>query len=44
MQLVLIFGGGISMILGQIEPVLIAVIGLKIYFDVKAHIKEHAPG
>jgi hypothetical protein len=42
MQLVLIFGGGISMILGQIEPVLIAVIGLKIYFDVKAHIKEHA--
>jgi hypothetical protein len=43
MQLVLIFGGGISMILGQVEPVLIAVIGLKIYFDVKAHIKEHAP-
>jgi len=42
MQLVLIFGGGISMILGQIEPVLIAVIGLKIYFDVRAHIKEHA--
>ena len=42
MQLVLIFGGGISMILGQIEPVLIAVIGFKIYFDVRAHIKEHA--
>jgi len=44
MQLVLILGGGISMILGQTEPVLIAVIGLKIYFDVKAHIKEHAGG
>jgi hypothetical protein len=42
MQLVLIFGGGLSLILGQTEPVLIAVIGLKIYFDVKAHIKEHA--
>ena len=43
MQLVLIFGGGLSMILGQTEPVLIVVIGLKIFFDVKAHIKEHAP-
>jgi hypothetical protein len=42
MQLVLIFGGGLSMILGQTELVLILVIGLKIYFDVKAHIKEHA--
>ena len=29
--------------LGQLrdEPVLIAVIGLKIFFDVRAHIKEH---
>jgi hypothetical protein len=44
MQLVLILGGGLSLILGQTEPVLIAVIGLKIYFDVKAHIKEHAGG
>ena len=41
MQLVLIFGGGLSMVLGQTGPVLVAVIGLKIYFDVKAHIKEH---
>ena len=40
MHLVLIFGGGISLVIGQIAPVLIAVIGLKIYFDVKAHIKE----
>jgi hypothetical protein len=43
MQFVLILGGGLSMILGQTEPVLIGVIALKIYFDVKAHIKEHAP-
>ena len=42
MQLVLIFGGGISMIIGQTGPVLMVVIGLKIYFDVRAHIKEHA--
>jgi hypothetical protein len=41
MQLVLIAGGGVSMALGQAEPVLVAVIGLKIYFDVRAHIREH---
>jgi chromate transport protein ChrA len=41
MQLVLIVGGGLSMALGQAEPVLVAVIGLKIYFDVRAHIREH---
>ena len=44
MQLALVFGGGLSMILGQTELILIIVIGLKIYFDVKAHIKEHARG
>jgi hypothetical protein len=44
MHMVLIFGGGLSMILGQAQPVLIAVIGLKIYFDVKAHIKERTRG
>jgi hypothetical protein len=43
MQFVLILGGGLSMIIGQTGPVLLAVIALKIYFDVKAHIKEHAP-
>jgi len=42
MHLVLIFGGGISLVIGQIAPVLIAVIGLKIYFDVRAHIRERA--
>jgi hypothetical protein len=40
MHLVLIFGGGVTMILGDSAPVLLIVIGLKIYFDVKAHLKE----
>ncbi len=40
MHLVLIFGGGLSILLGQPTPVLIIVIGLKIYFDVKAHLKQ----
>lgn len=44
MQFVLIIGGALSMMLGQAEPVLVAIIVLKIYFDVKAHIREHAPG
>jgi len=44
MQLVLILGGGLSMIIGQTEPVLAGVIALKIYFDVQAHIREHAAG
>jgi hypothetical protein len=47
MHMVLIFGGGLTLILGGAIPVLILVIGLKIYFDVKAHLKEHrsrAPG
>ncbi len=43
MQFVLILGGGLSMALGQSGPVLVLVIGLKIYFDVKAHIKERGP-
>jgi len=41
MHMVLIFGGGLTLILGGAIPVLILVIGLKIYFDVKAHLKEH---
>ena len=44
MHLVLILGGGLSMVLGQAGPVIIAVIGLKIFFDVKAHLKEHNKG
>jgi len=42
MHVVLIFGGGLSMALGNPAPVLILVIGFKIYFDVKAHLKQHA--
>ena len=41
MHLVLILGGGLTLILGGAIPVLVLVIGLKIYFDVRAHIKEH---
>lgn len=43
MQFVLILGGGLSLVLGQPEPVLVGVIALKIYFDVRAHIREHTP-
>ena len=42
MHLVLIFGGGLTLVLGSPAPVLILVMGLKIYFDVKAHLKQHA--
>jgi len=41
MHLVLILGGGLSLVLGGATPVLIIVIGLKIYFDIKAHLKQH---
>jgi len=41
MHMVLIFGGGLTMVLGNPAPVLLLVIGLKIYFDVKAHLKQH---
>jgi hypothetical protein len=40
MHLVLIFGGGVTMILGETTPVLLIVIALKIYFDIKAHLKQ----
>jgi hypothetical protein len=41
MHLVLIFGGGLTLILGGPMLVLLAVIILKILFDVKAHLREH---
>lgn len=41
MHLVLIFGGGIALILGEPTPVLLIVIALKIGFDVKAHLRQH---
>ena len=41
MHLVLIFGGFLVMLLGSPVPVLIAVIALKVFFDLRAHIREH---
>lgn len=42
MHLVLIFGGGLSIALGQTDLVLIAVIAAKIFVDLKSHIREHS--
>jgi hypothetical protein len=44
MHLVLIFGGGLAMVLGEPTLVIIGVIVLKIVFDVRAHLKQHARG
>jgi hypothetical protein len=41
MHLVLIFGGGLSLLLGGPTLVLIGVIALKIFFDLRAHIRQH---
>jgi hypothetical protein len=41
MHLVLIFGGFLVMLLGDATPVLVIVIVLKIWFDLRAHRKEH---
>ena len=40
MHLVIIFGGGLTLVLGEPTPVLLIVMGLKIWFDVKAHVKQ----
>ena len=40
MHMVIIFGGGLSLVLGEPTPVLLIVIVLKIWFDVKAHLKQ----
>ena len=42
MHLVLIFGGGLSLVLGQTELVLIIVIAAKIFVDLKSHVREHS--
>ena len=42
MHLVLLFGGGLSMVLGQTELVLIIVIAAKIFVDLKSHVREHS--
>ena len=40
MHLVIIFGGGLALVLGEPTPVLIIVIALKIWFDLRAHRKQ----
>ena len=42
MHLVLILGGGLTLVLGQTTPVLVGIIVLKVVVDVRAHLKEHA--
>lgn len=41
MHLVVIFGGGLAMILGEPTFVLLVVIALKIVIDVRAHLRQH---
>jgi hypothetical protein len=40
MHLVLIFGGGLTLLLGGPTPVLLLVIAAKIWFDLRAHLKQ----
>jgi hypothetical protein len=40
MHLVLIFGGGLTLFLKNPAPVLLLVIAIKIYVDLKSHIRE----
>jgi hypothetical protein len=44
MHLVLIFGGGLTLVLGEPAPVLLIVIVLKIAADVRAHLRQRAVG
>lgn len=44
MHLTLIFGGGLAMVLGEPTVVILIVIAIKIYMDLKAHLKQHATG
>jgi hypothetical protein len=41
MHLVIIFGGALSMAMGQATPALVLLIAAKIAVDVRAHLKEH---
>ena len=43
MHLVLIFGGFLTLLLGGPAPVLLLVIGAKIWFDLRAHFKQRQP-
>jgi len=40
MHLVLVFGGGLSLVLGSPTPVILLVIVLKVWFDLRAHLKQ----
>lgn len=42
MHMVIIFGGALSMMLGDITPVLMGVIVLKTGIDLRAHLKQHS--
>jgi hypothetical protein len=44
MHLVLIFGGGLTLVLGESAPVLMMAIAIKIWVDVRAHLKQRTPG
>lgn len=44
MHLVLIIGGGLTMALGSPVPVLLAMIALKIFLDLRTHLKQHSVG
>lgn len=44
MHLVLIFGGGLTLVLGEPAPVLIIVIALKVALDVRAHLRQRQRG
>jgi hypothetical protein len=43
MHLALIFGGGLTLVLGGPIPVLLLVIGAKIWFDLRGHLKQRQP-
>ncbi len=43
MHLVIIFGGGLTLFLGEPTAVLMIVIGVKILVDVRAHLKQRRP-
>ena len=43
MHLVIIFGGGLALILGSPAPVILLVIAGKILFDLRAHLRQRKP-
>jgi hypothetical protein len=43
MHLTLIFGGFLTLLLGSPTPVLLLVIGAKIWFDLRAHLRQRRP-